>query len=344
MENFKEVIRTFSPSWFAMVMGTGVFTSSMFLMGMKYHLEYLIRISHVFAFINFIIFSTVLIPFILKIVVFPEEVKKDVENPIKANFYLTFGVSMLTLASNFSVVKQVQPFYITFWFIGTFTVITIEFILMFVAFMGSHVKLHHINPSWFLGTTGLLLVPGVGSELINIPGIHDFVRLLFDFSFGSGFFLYLSLFAIWVYRFILHEPMKSEHIPIFWINMGPVGGAIYSLMSYYYQLPKLDGVATFFSMLFFGIGAWWLFMAISVTAHYAYKSKITYKTAWWSFTFPLGQFLVSSLLFNRVSDDKSISFFICFMFILLIVIWCINIAMTARALVKGEIVLAQNLE
>ncbi len=343
IRSFKEFIREFSASWFSVVMGTGVFTTAINIMGRKYSNSFVISVSHTFAFINFIFFFVILVPFLLKLIVFSEEVKGDFRDPTKMNFYMMFGIAMLTLASNFSIVTYILPFYMVFWFAGALTVILFEMSIMFLTFMKSDIQIKHISPVWFLGTTGLLLVPGSGVLLTNFEPIRDLVIFLFDFSFGAGFFLYLALFAIWIYRFVLHEPLESARIPLFWINMGPIGAAITSLVAYFSIVPHLNNISMFFALLFFGAGTWWFFMAILITIYYMHSMRISYKAAWWSFAFPLGQFLIGTMLFNYTWNCKTIDFLINFIFVILAIIWCLNVFLTLKYLMEGKLAEAQRI-
>jgi len=343
IRSFTEFIREFSASWFSVVMGTGVFTTALNIMGKEYSSKSIIVMSHAFTFINFIFFFVILVPFLLKLIAFSEEVKGDFRDPTKMNFYMMFGIAMLTLSSNFSIVTYILPFYVVFWFAGTLTVILFEIGIMFLTFMKSDIQIKHISPVWFLGTTGLLLVPGSGVLLTNIETIRDLVIFLFDFSFGAGFFLYLALFAIWIYRFVLHKPLESARIPLFWINMGPIGAAITSLVAYFSIVPHLNNIAMFFALLFFGAGTWWFFMAILITIYYMHMMRISYRAAWWSFAFPLGQFLIGAQLLNCISGSKTIDFLINFIFVILAIIWCLNVFLTLTCLMEGKLTEAQKI-
>ncbi len=214
---------------------------------------------------------------------------------------------------------------------------------MAISFIGTNIEIKHINPSWFLGATGLLLIPGTGSLMVKYPYLRDYALFLFDISFGTGFFLYTSLFSIWLYRFLLYRPMKRELIPLFWINLGPVGAFLTSSMVYYSLIPTLDPVAYFFSLLFFGIGSWWFFLTIVITSYYLKNLKIPYKTVWWSFTFPLGQFLIGSLYFNSYFTHTGTLWFTLSLYFLLVFLWIINILMTLHSIIRGEIAKIQKI-
>ncbi len=134
MAEFRGVIRDFPTSWFSASMGTRVFATAPYLRAQIY------RSSKIHDFF---------------------------ENPVKANFYVTFGIALLTLASNFSIVQPIYSLYLIFWLSGSLFVIAMELIIMAIPFIGTKVKIKHINPSWFLGATGLLLIPGTGNIIIH---------------------------------------------------------------------------------------------------------------------------------------------------------------------------------
>ena len=344
MESFRDFLREFSSSWFAVVMGTGVFTTATSMIGSDHHISFLILFSEILAFLNFLLFAVVLGPFLIKIFVFADAVREDFRDPFRANFYVTFGVAMLTLSTNFSVVVPVDTFYHFFWFAGAITVIVIEMLIMLITFMERHIQLEHINPSWFLGATGLLLIPGTGAGIVSVPYLRDLALFLFDFTFGAGFFIYLALFAIWMYRFILHAPLKGNRIPLFWINLGPIGAFLTSISTYYYGIFGLHDSTTLFALLFFGNGVWWFFMALLITLYYLRRMNIPYRTAWWSFTFPVGQFLVGSYFLNSIIGYRSIDEFVMFLYAILIILWVINVGMTLAAVLRGNIRIAQILD
>ncbi len=344
MGDFSDLIRDFSPSWFAVVMGTGVFATSTYLMGEYYRFPFFIPISHFLVFLNFITFFVILVPWCMRWLFHTHDAIEDLKNPLRANFYVTFGIAMLSLAMNFSVVVINPLLSILFWISGTITTIIIVLSVMFLVFIGTRANIEHINPSWFLGSTGLLLVPASGIYATTNNILRDSSLFLFDFSFGSGFFLYISLLPVWIYRFILHEPLKTTRIPFIWINMGPIGATLTSLFTYYYLSSSLQDISTFFSILFFGFGAWWFIMALLITFYYLAKLKIPYRTAWWSFTFPLGQYLIGTFYFNKIFRYESINFFVIYLYFTLFFVWLINFILMLINLVKGTITAAQKIE
>ncbi len=333
MQGFRNTIEKFSTSWFAIVMGTGVFASSTFLIANIYDLTLFYSLFYILTPLNFILFFVVLVPWIMRWLWFKEEMIEDFKDPIKGNFFYMLGIGMLALSTNLYFYRLYSVAYV-FWILGAFSMIILQIALMFLTFVGVRVRLEHINPVWFLGTTGLLLIPGSGIAILSSGEINSFHLFIFNFAFGTGFFLYLSLLAIWLYRFILHEPLKASRIPLFWINMGPIGAALTSLLTFFHLYPEYMGVSLFFAHLFFGVGAWWFVMSVLVTLYYIKRIHFTYRSVWWSFTFPVGQYLVGILYLNTFSNYQSLSLFSLLLYPILIFLWFINVILTLKSIIK----------
>lgn len=326
----------FQTSWFSIVMGMGVFITSTYLLGVKFSIDFLITLARILSYLNFTLFLFLISIFILKFIFFFPLIKKDFTDPIKANFYVTLGIAALSLATNFYEVLNKQILYYPLWIFGALTVNIIVIINMMNSFLGSHIRIEHINPSWFLMSTGLLLVPGTGIGIAKLLGYGDFTIPLFDFSFGTGLLLYLALFSVWIYRFILHEPLKGDRLPLFWINLGPIGASLTSLINYYYSTSLLKGVVSFFLILFFGAGSWWFLISLIVTMYYIRRVNISYKTIWWSFVFPLGQFLVAAILLENYNFYSNLEWYLIFLYAVLVSLWVTNIIMTFISLLHRE--------
>ncbi len=333
MRRALSLLGDFSPSWFAMVMGTGVFATSTHIISENFEIPWLSSLFNLLVAFNFIAFLSILFLWLLHLSLFPAESKEELRHPVRGNFYVMVGIAGLALSLNLSLFGLQIPA-LALWIFSSLFVIIVQMLLMFLTFVGERVRLEHINPVWFLGTTGLLLIPSVGVSMM--PGeINSYYLLIFDYAFGTGFLFYLSLLAIWLYRFILHEPLKGEFIPLFWINMGPIGAAMTSLMTYFHIHPEEMSSALFFALIFLGFGTWWFVMSVMVTIYYARNVKFSYRSVWWSFTFPLGQFLVGTLYLNEYISYESLGYYSLILYSTLGILWTLNIILTAKSLLRG---------
>jgi len=226
-----QIIKNFAPSWFASVMGTGI-TAITSLFYARY-IPFLKDVAYILFYFNVGLFFVLLIPWILRWIFFKKEALRDLEHPVISNFYPTMSVGMLVLAANFIVLGKNIMVGGIFWLIGTLLTIFFGVLTPYIMFKGEHVKLDHINPAWFIPPVGLIVIPIAGSLIIpHVSGVaQEFIIFLNYFGWGAGFFIYLSLLAIAMYRFIIHHPLPNVLAPTVWINLGPIGAGTIALVN-----------------------------------------------------------------------------------------------------------------
>ena len=334
-----QIVKNFTPSWFASVMGTGILAiTSMFY---SQYLPFLKDAAYFLFYFNVVLFFVLLVPWLLRWIFFKKEAMADLEHPILSNFYATIAVAMLVLASNFIVIGKDMAVGEVFWFAGAFSTIFFGLLTPFIMFRGEHVKLDHISPAWFIPPVGLIVIPIAGSLVISqFSGMaQEFVIFLNYFGWGAGFFIYLSLLAVCMYRFILHHPLPSTLAPTIWINLGPIGAGTIALIN----LVKNSAFVTIkepffvFGLIFWGFGIWWVMMAIIMTLHYVKKLKLPYAMSWWAFTFPLGAYVAASHSVANIFDIELIDYVGFALYLLLLSFWIVTLTKTAVNTYHGTV-------
>jgi len=339
IEYKSDTIKNFTPSWFASVMGTGIFAiTSLFYS--QYFLP-LKALAHLLAYFNTILFFFLLIPWLLRWIFFRKEAFQDLYDPIISNFYATIGVAMLVLASNFIVIIGNLTIGILFWFVGAIVTLFFGIVTPLIMFNGEHVKIDHINPAWFIPPVGLIVIPIAGSLIIpHFSGfLQELILFINYFGWGSGFFIYMSLSAICVYRFILHRPLSNTLAPTIWINLGPIGAGTIALVNLVKNSPFISFKEPFFifGLLFWGFGIWWVLIAIIITLIYIRKLRLPYSMAWWAFTFPLGAYVAASHSISSVFKIGLINYIGFGLYWLLMFFWVITLIKTAINAYHGRL-------
>lgn len=325
-----EIVKNFTPSWFASVMGTGILAiNSMFF---SEYVPFLKNVASILFHLNVVLFFALLIPWMLRWLFFKEEAIADLEDPVISNFYATIAIAMLVLAADFIVIGKNIVMGEIFWFIGTFLTIFFGVMIPYLAFKGGHVKLDHINPAWFIPPVGLIVIPIAGSLIIpQFSGMmREFVVFLNYFGWGAGFFIYLSLLAVCMYRFILHHPMPNVLAPTIWINLGPIGAGTAALVNLINNSPFVTVKEPFFvfGLLFWGFGIWWVIMALVMTLYHIKKLDLPYAMSWWAFTFPLGAYVSSSHSISTIFNIELINYIGFALYGLLLSFWIVTFAKT----------------
>ncbi len=334
-----QIVKNFTPSWFASIMGTGILALvSIFYGG---YLPILKTIGVWLFYFNVILFFLLLIPWILRWIFFPKNALSDLYHPVISNFYPTLSVAMLVLSANYIVIGKNIHIGEIFWFIGTLLTIFFALLTPFIAFRGEHVKLDHINPGWFIPPVGLIVIPIPGSLIINhvTPALKELVLLLNIFGWGAGFFLYLTLLAVCMYRFILHHPLPGTLAPTIWINLGPIGAGTTALINLvkHTSLMEMREPIYFFGLLFWSFGIWWVMMAIIMTLYYIRKIKIPYAMSWWAFTFPLGAYVSASYVVGKTFGVKLIENIGFGLYWLLVLFWIVTLGQTLLNVYRGRV-------
>ncbi len=318
-----QIVKNFTPSWFASVMGTGILAmTSLFF---SQYVPFLENLANILFYFNILLFFILLVPWVLRWIFFRKEALRDLEHPVLSNFYATIAIAMLVLSADFIVIGKNIEVGEIFWFVGALATIFFGVLTPYLMFKGEHVKLDHINPAWFIPPVGLIVIPIAGSLIIpHVSGmLLEFVIFLNYFGWGAGFFIYLALFAITMYRFILHHPLPNTLAPTIWINLGPIGAGTVSLINLIKNSSFITVKEPFFvfGFLFWGFGIWWIIMAIALTFYYIKKLKLPYAMSWWAFTFPLGAYIAASHLISLLFKVQLINYIGFALYWLLVIFW-----------------------
>ena len=334
-----QIVKNFSPSWFASVMGTGILAivSGFF----SNYLPILNTFSKILFHFNVFLFFILLIPWLLRWIFFKKEALKDLSHPILSNFYSTIAVGLLVLSANFIIIGKNILVGRLLWIIGAIGTIFFAILTPYIMFKGEHVKIDHINPAWFIPPVGLIVIPIAGSLIINSTTgvLQELVILVNYFGWGAGFFLYLALLAVSIYRFILHKPLPNTLAPTIWINLGPIGAgtaALISLVNHSYFI-KFKEPFHIFGFFFWGFGIWWLLMAITMTIYYIKRLKLPYAMSWWAFTFPLGAYISATYSIWKIFKINLINYFGFGLYILLLVFWFVTFFKTIVKVYHGTL-------
>jgi len=333
------IIKNFTPSWFASVMGTGILALTSFFYSQYF--PFLKNVAVFLVYFNVVLFFVLLIPWTLRWFLYTKKALEDLEHPILSNFYATIAIALLVLSANFTIIEKAMGIGSIFWFIGTGLTIFFGILSPFLMFRGDHVTMDHINPAWFIPPVGLIVIPIPGSLMIDqFSGFsRELVIFLNYFGWGAGFFIYIALLAVCMNRFILHHPLPKVLAPTIWINLGPIGAGTVALIKLVNHSPFITAKETFFGFgfLFWGFGIWWVIIAIVMTIYYIRKVNLPYALSWWAFTFPLGAYVAASYLVSHIFHLEIIDMIGFGLYLLLVFLWSLTLIKTVMAVYNGKL-------
>lgn len=102
--SFSNLVRYFSPAWYASVMGTGGLANVLFLLGSR--MPFLKPISFGLLWINIALFVILIGPWIARWFLHFDKLVEDLKQPIMSNFFVTMPVGGLILGTNLFIIGK----------------------------------------------------------------------------------------------------------------------------------------------------------------------------------------------------------------------------------------------
>jgi len=267
----------FPVSFFSMVMGlTGLciaWESAELTYGLPFRLE-----SALTPF-TALIFVVLLGIYLGKLVKYPQEVIKELNHPVKLNFFPATSISLILLS--IASLKSLPGLSHALWAVGTLLHLAFTLYVMNVWIHHDKFEIHHINPAWFIPVVGNVLVPIAGTA-------HGYTEISW-FFFSIGILFWLVLFTIIFYRVLFHHPLPDKLMPTFFILIAPPAVGFISYV-------KLNGGFDNFAHVLYYCG---LFLTLLLLTQAPRFSRLQFFLSWWAYSFPLAAITIATLLMYR---------------------------------------------
>ncbi len=277
---FNERIKNFPISFFAIILGMSgfalAFQRAEKILGLSF------PISNYLLWITGILFGFVLLLYLIKVIFFTDEFKKEFNHPIKLNFFpLIAKIFLVNSVIFISLNKSVSKY---IWIIGT--ILQLFFSLIIISSWLNHSKyeIHHLNPAWFIPIVGFVIVPIAGIEYFNYE--------ISWFFFSIGILFWIVLFAIILNRVIFHHPIADKLIPTFFILFAPPSIAFISYVKLTGHLDPFAKILYYFS----------LFMFILVMLQFKKFAKLNFYLSWWAYSFPMAAITIATIFMFHLTQ------------------------------------------
>jgi tellurite resistance protein len=315
MEYKMNRIRNFPISFFSVILGmagcTIAYQKAEQVLGVPIH------ISQYVLWLTCLLFGTISIIYLTKMLKYKDEVRLEFNHPIRLSFFPTVSISLLLLSVAFlSVNMSISRFLCVAGTILHF-VLTIKIISIWIQKTNFNIK--HMNPSWF--------IPAVGNILVPVSGVSHFSMEISWFFFSIGLVFWIILLVIFFNRIIFHDPMPDKLVPTLFILIAPPAVGFISLV-------KLTGEINEFSRVLYYIG---LFLACLLFSQFRMFAKIKYYLSWWAYSFPVAAITIASILMFHESHVEAFRYISYVFFLLLNLIIVLLLFKTIAAISQKDI-------
>lgn len=344
-------VENFAPAWGAVVMGTGVISSSF---AMLQNHNVVPDFSSVMAIIFLVVALLLAVPILgltaWRWIRYPQAVMADMKNPVKGAMSATFAGGFLVLASalgraGMSLFGAPVATFLVYLFasIGILLTVIIGMLFLTDLLARGDTAPPMITGAWFIPPVVTVVVP-----VALAPVITTTSRLHMDMYWASwgmlgvGSLLYVIIAATIFYRSTTHSLPPQALAPTLVIGMGPPGLIALDLLLLHEVTVRL-GIATTnlasltenLAMMLWAFGFAWGLAALVVILRGI--GRLKFALSWWGFTFPLGAWVVSGLALGFLIDSPLVWVPSVLGLVIMLVLWAVILVQTARGIKANTI-------
>ncbi|SSB97085.1 C4-dicarboxylate transporter/malic acid transport protein [Pseudomonas sp. 43mfcvi1.1] len=351
-----EAIRQFTPNWFAVVMGTGVLALALAQWpGNVSGLRLLGEGLWLFNILLFVVFTGL---YAARWVLFFDEARRVFGHSTVSMFFGTIPMGLATIINGFLVFglprwgDGVLPLAEALWWLDVAMSVACGVLIPFLMFTRQEHRIDQMTAVWLLpvvaaevaAASGGLLAPHLADthgQLVMLVTSY----VLWAFSLPVAF----SILTILLLRMALHKLPHENMAASSWLALGPIGTGALGMLLLGSDAPLIfaangfpgvgeiaAGLGLVAGITLWGLGLWWMLMALLITARYL-RAGIPFNLGWWGFTFPLGVYALTTL---KLADLLGLEFFRvfgCVLVVMLVVMWLIVGRRTVLGAWHGEL-------
>lgn len=356
LQHPREVVRQFTPNWFAATMGTGVLALALA------QLPLAIPALHAFAealwLFNIALFLLFTALYTARWVLFFDEARRIFGHSTVSMFFGTIPMGLATIINGFlvfglprwgdGVIHVVE----VLWWLDVAMSLACGVLIPYMMFTRQEHSIDQMTAVWLLpvvaaevaAASGGLLAPHLAdaqSQLVVLVTSY----VLWAFSLPVAF----SILTILLLRMALHKLPHENMAASSWLALGPIGTGALGMLVLGGDAPLIfaanglpgvgetaAGLGLVAGITLWGFGLWWMLMALLITVRYL-RAGIPFNLGWWGFTFPLGVYSLATLKLGSTLNLTFFSVFGCVLVALLAVMWLIVGKRTVLGAWRGEL-------
>jgi C4-dicarboxylate transporter/malic acid transport protein len=356
---FKKIVKNFGPEWGAAVMGTAAICITMQLSSeVSRFFSPLLYVGVGFYLLATVMFITFLIPWTLRFFMYPGEIKKDLQNPIRGNFFPTMPICFILAGTGTNKLGPIlfgpwlaYHLSIVFFFLGVIGIFTFGFILVRTQFLNKDIRHQHANFSWFIPPVSHLIIPVLGACSMDVywagTSLAPTLFIISMIALGVGFFNFLFVGAAVWHRYIYADIPQGRLAPTTMVGIAPTAIIVIFLMKFIQAIEASQGnllginfmsvfpIVKIISFALWGFSLWWLILVAVLFHAYIKMKDHPFVFGWWAYTFPFEAFVVATGLLAQCAATNFLQPVLITLNAVAVIIWMIVVYGTIRWLESG---------
>ena len=351
-----EAIRQFTPNWFAATMGTGIL--SLALVQFPLSIPGLRSIAEGLWILNIVLFCIFSGLYMTRWIMFFDEAKQIFGHSTVSMFFGTIPMGLATIINGLLVFgiprwgSSIIPLAEMLWWLDVGMALACGVLIPYMMFTRQDHSIDQMTAVWLLPVVAAEVAAASGGLLA--PHLIDtgaqFVMLITSYVLWAySVPVALSILVILLLRMALHKLPHENMAASSWLSLGPIGTGALGMLVIGADAPAIfavqgmagigvvaQGIGLISGLLFWGLGLWWLVMAILITVRY-FKADVPFNLGWWGFIFPIGVYAVTTLKLGTVLHSSFFSIFGGCLVFLLAVLWLIVAYRTVVGAYRGNL-------
>jgi C4-dicarboxylate transporter/malic acid transport protein len=351
-----EVIRQFTPNWFAATMGTGILALA--LGQLPFEAPLLHRLGEALWLLNIGLFALFSVMYVSRWLLFFNEAKRIFGHSTVSMFFGTIPMGLATLINGClaygtarwgaGVIDVAQAL----WWLDVAMALACGVLIPFMMFTRQQHSIEQMTAVWLLpvvaaevaAASGGLLAPHLADSAAQFRVLIT-SYVLWAYSVPVA----MSILVILLLRMALHKLPHESMAASSWLSLGPIGTGALGMLVLGADAPAIfaahgmasigdvaAGIGLISGILFWGLGVWWMVLALLITARYL-RRGMPFNLGWWGFTFPLGVYSVATLKLASTLNSTFFGTLGSLMVLLLAVMWLVVSAKTLAGAWRGNL-------
>ena len=356
LSNPREAIRQFTPNWFAATMGTGILALA--LGQLPFAAQWPKALGEALWFFNIVLFCLFTLMYASRWVLFFDEAKQIFGHSTVSMFFGTIPMGLATIINGFLLYglprwgDGVVALAEVLWWIDVAMALACGVLIPYMMFTRQQHSIDQMTAVWLLPVVAAEVAAASGGLLA--PHLADasaqFTMLITSYVLWAySVPVALSILVILLLRMALHKLPHESMAASSWLSLGPIGTGALGMLLLGNDAPAIfaahgmasiggvaEGIGLIGGVLFWGLGLWWMVLALLITGRY-FREGIPFNLGWWGFTFPLGVYAVTTLKLGSMLHLTFFSFFGVALVLMLTVMWMIVAAKTLAGAYRGNL-------
>ena len=352
----REVIRQFTPNWFAATMGTGILSAV--LTQLPVPIPGMFQLAEALWMLNIVMFLTFSFLYTARWVLFFDEARRVFGHSTVSMFFGTIPMGMATIINGFltfglsrwgdAALHLVE----VLWWLDVAMSLACGVLIPFMMFTRQEHSIDQMTAVWLLPVVAAEVAAASGGLLApHLADSHSQFSVLITsyVLWALSVPVAFSMLTILLLRMALHKLPHASMASSSWLALGPISTGAFGLMVLGADSPVIfaanglsgvgeiaSGLGLIAGIILWGVGVWWLLMAVLITLRYL-RNGLPFNLGWWGFTFPLGVFALTTLKLGAVLNLGFFSILGSVLVAGLALLWLVIMRRTLIGAYKGEL-------